>query len=142
VRTRKIYYCRFAAPGARRIRAGRWAWWITDGLTGPVLAEGTARTEWGAHRALNAALSCSEMATGDCRCDRPVLAPLDQMTAYRLSSRLQRDGVPVTVRVDGPKGAGAVVLWPALALSTEQEVRVLRLVTAATDMPMRWAGVA
>jgi hypothetical protein len=42
-----LYFSAFAAPHRRRARLGRWAWSITDGLTGPELVSGTARTEWG-----------------------------------------------------------------------------------------------
>jgi hypothetical protein len=136
---RPIYYCRFAAPGSRRIRPGRWSWWITDGLTGPILTQGTACTEWGAHRALDRALRRCEMATGVCRCDRPVLAPLDPVTAKTLNVRLKAKGIPVTVQLPTE---GVAVLWPAVALTTEQEMHTYALVTAETDMPMRWAGVA
>lgn len=137
---RPIYCYRHGAPGYRRIRPLRWAWTIRDGATGPVLAKGTTLTERGAHRAIERAVRRCVCVAGTCRVDRPVLRPLDRMAAHSITDRLQRDEIPVTVRVDGPDGV--VVLWPALALSTEQEVRALTAVLDRTDAPVRWAGVA
>lgn len=139
MKTAPIYYTRFEAPGYRRIRRGWWAWWIRDGMTGPILAEGHALTERGALRAIERTTRRCVCVAGDCRCDRPVLHRLTQMEAYALTERLQRDDVPVTVRVDGPD---TVVLWPALALTPRQEAHALRLVLGRTDAPVRWAGVA
>lgn len=132
-----IYLKAFASPHSRQVRFGLWQWSITDGLTGPRVTGGTCRTEWGAHRRLERAAARCVCIAGDVRCDRPVLHPLTAMDAYRLTCRLALDDVPVTVRVDGP---GVVVLWPAVALTTVQEVRALRAVLPATDAPVRWAG--
>lgn len=136
----KIYVRAFASPHSSRRHLGLWTWSITDGLTGPKVAGGTCRTEWGAHRRLEAAAARCVCIAGDVRCDRPVLHPLSQMDAYRLTCRLALDDVPVTVRVDGPPGGSVVVLWPAVALTTVQEVRALRAVLPETDAPVRWAG--
>ncbi|WIM97807.1 hypothetical protein ACTOB_001361 [Actinoplanes oblitus] len=59
--------------------------------------------------------------------------------ADRLTARLQRDGVPVTVQTPAP---GVVVLWPALELTVAQEAHTLYLVCDETDASVRWAGVA
>jgi hypothetical protein len=135
--TAPIFYCRFAAPGSRRVRPGRWAWWITDGLTGPVLREGWALTEFGAHHAINRALQRCQVATGICRCDRPVLAPLTRESLTALNEQLEADRIPVTVQLPA---AGVMQLWPLVALTTQQEAHAYRLVTAVTDMPITWAG--
>lgn len=142
MKRRPIYYCRYESPAYRRIRPLRWRWELRDGPTGPVIASGHTLTETGAHRAITRAARRCVCVTGDIRCDRPVLRPLDAMAAYRLTQRLQREDVPVTVRVDGPDSARTVVLWPALALTSEQEAHTLHVVLAGTDAPVRWAGVA
>ncbi|BCJ45359.1 hypothetical protein GCM10010168_86280 [Actinoplanes ianthinogenes] len=139
MKARPIYVCRFGCPGHRRIRPGRWAWWITDGPTGPVAAEGTTRTERGALRQLDRALSRVQLAVGDHVCRRPILHPLDVFEAAKLTARLEADGVPVTVQVPVD---GQVVLFPALELTTAQEAHTYRLVARETDAPVRWAGVA
>lgn len=136
-----IYYIDFVhTPMPRRIRLGRWTWTITDGMTGPVLATGTAWTKGAAmRRRLWAEARCRRI-TGDCRCDRPVLHHISHQEACGLTDRLWQDGVPVTVCVDGPEKT--VVLWPALELTTEQQVHALHLVCDTTDATVRWAGVA
>lgn len=55
-----IYYAAFPhTPMPRRERLGRWSWQITDGMTGPVIASGTAPTRGAALRArLHAELCC------------------------------------------------------------------------------------
>jgi hypothetical protein len=136
-----IYFVRFAhRPVPWPERRGRWVWAITDGMAGRTIAKGTALTQRGAVRRQERAYGRCVCVTGTCRADRPVLHPLDRMAAHAITDRLQRDDIPVTVRVDGPDGT--VVLWPALALSTEQEVRALHAVLDRTDSPVRWAGVA
>lgn len=77
---------------------------------------------------------------GVCRCDLPVRHPLSASEAEMLTRELSRDDVPVTVRVDGP--GGQVLLWPALALTTRQQVHTLNVVRRVTDAPVRWAGAA
>ncbi|GAA2681875.1 hypothetical protein [Actinoplanes palleronii] len=136
-----IYYLDFLhTPMPRRVRFGHWTWVIRDGMTGPVIAAGTALTERAALRQrIHAEVRCVCVA-GCCRDDRPVQHPLTAAEANAITRQLDLEGVPVTVRVDGPDRQ--VVLWPALALTTEQEVRTLRLVCADTDAPVRWAGVA
>jgi hypothetical protein len=74
---------------------------------------------------------------GICRNDRPVRHPLSAMELNNLNATLYADGVPVTVQT---VGTTLVVLWPALALTTEQQVHAVRLVTARTDATVRWAG--
>lgn len=132
-----LYVSRFASPHSQYRHLGLWEWWISDGLTGPRVTGGTCRTEWGAHRLIERAAARCVCIAGDVRCDRPVLHPLTAQAAARLSLRLAMDDVPVTVRVDGP---GVVVLWPAVALTTKQEARVLHAVLPETDAPVRWAG--
>lgn len=136
-----IYYTAFVhTPMPVYVRLGCWAWKITDGMTGRTLASGTALTKRAAmRRRLFAEARCRRI-TGDCRCDRPVLHHLSTQEACGLTDRLWLDGVPVTVRVDGPQRT--VVLHPALALTTAQQVRALHLVCDKTDAPVRWAGVA
>ncbi|WP_328465466.1 hypothetical protein OHA21_43660 [Actinoplanes sp. NBC_00393] len=140
-RRQPIYLTNFESPSYTRTRFGRWKWTVRDGMTGPVLATGHTLTERGARRAIERIAERCVCVAGVCRCDRPVLRPLGRMAAYALTERLQRDDVPVTVRVDGPEGA-PVVLWPALALTPRQEAHTLRLVLDRTDAPVRWAGVA
>jgi hypothetical protein len=135
-----LYVSRFASPHHQYRHLGLWEWWITDGLTGPRVTGGTSWTERGTYRQIDEATRRCVCIAGDVRCDRPVLHPLTPMDAYRLTCRLALQDVPVTVRVDGPDGALGVVLWPAVALTTAQEVRALRAVLPVTDAPVRWAG--
>src|SRR6478736_2262016 len=55
-----IYFAAFPhTPMPRRVRPGCWHWQITDGMTGPTLAEGTALTERAAlRRRIHAELRC------------------------------------------------------------------------------------
>lgn len=141
MKARPIYCYRHGAPGYRRIRPLRWAWTIRDGSTGPLLAEGVAFTERGAHRAIERAVRRCVCVSGVCRDDRPVLHPLDRMAAHRITEEFELADIPVTVKAsDGPNST--VVLWPALALTPEQEAHVLHAVLDCTDAPVRWAGVA
>lgn len=133
----KIYVRHFASPHHTYRHLGLWEWWITDGLTGPRLIGGTSWTERGTYRQIDRATARCVCVAGDVRCDRPVLHPLTSADAKRLTCRLALQDVPVTVRVDGP---GVVVLWPAVELTTAQEVRALRAVLPETDAPVRWAG--
>lgn len=136
-----LYYSAFPSTPRRRIHIGLWRWSVTDGIGGRVLASGTAMTEWGARvRQGRAYQRCQRLTSlpGVCRCDLPVLHPLAPMEAYALTRRFDREGLPVTVKADGP---GVVVLWPALALTTRQQVHAMRVVKAETDAPVRWAGV-
>lgn len=135
-----LYCVTFGSPSYRRVRLGRWAWAVRDGMTGPVLAEGHTLTERGAHRAIERTVRRCVPISGDCRCDRPVLHRLTPAEAAALNARLEAERVPVTVRIDNP--AADVVLWPALELTTEQQVHAMRLVCDRTDAPVRWAGVA
>lgn len=135
-----IYMRRHEAPSYRQIRAFRWQWTVRDGMTGPVLATGHTLTAWGARRRIEHVTRRCVCIDGVCRCDNPVLKPLTAMDAYALSDRLQRDGIPVTVRIAGPDDAQIVQLWPALALTPRQEAHTLHLVAKETDMPVRWAG--
>jgi hypothetical protein len=73
------------------------------------------------------------------RYDRPVLHRLAQHEVDRINAQLAADGVPVTVRIDGP--AAEVVLWPAVALTTAQEVHAMHVVMVVTDAPVHWAGI-
>jgi hypothetical protein len=125
-----------------RVRPFRWAWEVTDGLTGPLLASGTTWTRGGAEveAALTAAL-CRRQPAGVCRCDRDVLHPLTPGEAKHLTAELAADGVPVTVQLDRREhGPAEVVLWTALQLETWQQAHALRLVTRATDSRVHWAG--
>lgn len=133
-----IYICRFGAPGRRQIRPGHWSWWITDGLTGPVIAEGTAVSESSALRQLDRALARCEFPPGDVRCGRPVLHPLSASEACLICAMLAAARVPVDIALSGT----TVVVTPLAELTTEQEVRALRAICAETDAPVRWAGVA
>jgi hypothetical protein len=142
--TEPVYYFRVARYSTTGGRLLRRTWEVTDGIGGRVLLSGRALTRRGAERAAaEAAATCRPGPVGIHRCDLPVRHLLSQMEAYSLTRRLDRDGVPVTVRVDGPDGGPKrVVLWPALRLSTRQQAHTLRLVTAETDAPVRWAGAA
>lgn len=78
---------------------------------------------------------------GVCRADRPALHPLTRTEAADLTADLAADGVPVTVQVDRREnGPSEVVLWPSLALTTEQMAHTLVVVTRATDSRVHWAG--
>jgi hypothetical protein len=80
---------------------------------------------------------------GLCRADLPTRHPLTPDEAIELTAVLAADRVPVTVQLARrERGPVQVILWPALALTTEQMAHTLRLVTARTDSPVRWAGVA
>lgn len=135
---RPVYCYRHGAPFYRQVRPWRWVWQVRDGMTGPVLAEGRTLTERGAHRAIERVLRRCVCVEGVCRVDLPVRHALTASEATCLSSRLERDGVPVTVRVDGPDGE--VILWPALALTSRQMAHTLVTVRRETDAPVHWAG--
>lgn len=146
-------YRKFAHYTTHRVARWRHAWEVTDGIGGPVLLSGRRLTRRGAEKAAaNAAATCEPWVEpepepepvhldGVCRCDRPVLHPLDRVEAYKLTRRLQLDEVPVTVQVP-TEAEDLVVLFPALALTTRQQVHAMRVVKSTTDAPVRWAGVA
>lgn len=140
MKARPLYCVTFGAPSYHRARLGRWDWAVRDGMTGPTLAQGHTLTERGAHRAIERIVRRCVPISGDFRCDRPVLHYLSHQEVCGLTDELWHDGVPVTVRVDGP--ARTVVLWPALALTSQQEAHALHVVCDRTDAPVRWAGVA
>jgi hypothetical protein len=79
--------------------------------------------------------------TGVCRADRRVRRPLIAFEAEELSEQLQAEGLPVTVQLP-VEGDPQIVLWPALALTTREQVHAMHVVKEATDAPVRWAGVA
>ena len=122
-----LLYTTFASPSRRRERLGRWTWTITDGLTGPVLLSGTARTAWGASRRIERALSrCCPARPGPKR-------PLSPTAATSLTERLHADGIPVTVCA-----GDCVEVCADCPVTTEQEVAALTAVLAATDQRVKW----
>lgn len=113
-------YTRFTAVHAVHLGLLRWAWEVTDGYTGPLLATGTCHTRRGAQIAGTfAAAACV-----------PSLGLRLEWTA----DRLRREGLPVLVRVDEQ---GRVCVRPQCACSTWDEVRVLRAFLALTSA-VRW----
>lgn len=62
----------------RKVAVFRWAWSIRDGATGPLLAEGTARTERAAQRHLDRAYGRCVRRQGFVITDRLVNAVLDR----------------------------------------------------------------
>lgn len=110
-----IYYTAFAhTPMPRRIRLGRWSWQITDGMTGPVLATGTAPTERAAlRRRIHTELRC-----------RPEQERLDAICRELLA-----DGIEVRARYDERH---RVCVRPCCEVSTRDEVRALGAFLAIT----------
>lgn len=108
-------YSRFAHRHTPRRVGLRWAWEITDGIGGSVLAEGRAWTRIGANEAsILAQIACE-----------PSLALLVE----RAADRLARQGLPVRARLDEQD---RVCVTPLCACSTRDEVRVLREFLAIT----------
>lgn len=133
---RPIYYADFPySPMPRRSRLGRWTWVITDGMTGRVIASGTALTEGGALRdRIRAEVRCEQRAPYTQEPQHPLTV---QEIAW-ISTVLDVAGIPVDLTVSG----GTVVVTPRRELTTSEEVRALRQVAGRTDAPVRWAGVA
>lgn len=104
-----IYYTAFAhTPMPRRIRLGRWSWQITDGMTGPVIATGTAPTERAAlRRRIHTELRC-----------RPEQERLDAICRDLLA-----EGLPVAAHYDARH---RVCVTPACACSDVDHRRVMR----------------
>ena len=133
-----IYLRHAEAPGYRQIHLGSWAWWVRDSATGPIVAEGHTLTEWGAQRAIEAAVRRCVCIAGDCRADRPVLHPLTDEEIVWINVALDLAGLPVSIERCGD----AVVVTSRRELTTDEEVRALGTVLPRTDAPVRWAGVA
>jgi hypothetical protein len=113
-------YTRFPAVHPFRLGLLRWAWEVTDGYTGPVLATGTTRTRRGAQIAASFAAAGCE--------------PALSLRLQWIADRLRREGLRVSVRLD-EKGRACV--RPLCACSTRDEVRVLRAFLALTSN-VRW----
>lgn len=116
-------YTRFQATHTFRLRPFRWAWEVTDGHTGPVLATGTTRTRRGAQIAAAFAAAACE--------------PALSLRLEWAADRLRREGLPVQVAVDEQ---GRVCVRPLCPCSTRDEVRVLRVFLALTSA-VRWERV-
>lgn len=123
-----IYYTDWPSQAYRMIRLGRWAWTVRDGATGPIIAAGETRTEWGAHRRMLRAVAAMERRRHIVDIARPPLHPLTPAEASALTARLGAEGIDVLIE------AGPVVhVTELLPLTTEQEVRMLYAVAAVTD---------
>jgi hypothetical protein len=115
-------YTRFPATHPFRLGLLRWAWEVTDGYTGPVLATGTTRTRRGAQIAASFAAAACE--------------PALSLRLQWIADRLRREGLRVSVRLDEQD---RVCVRPLCACSTRDEVRVLRAFLAITRT-VRWEG--
>lgn len=113
-------YNRLPVRDVRRVRLGRWVWLVTDGIGGPILAAGHARTR-------GAAEVDSSLAQADCK-------PSLLVRVERAADRLRRECLPVRVRVDE---LGRVCVRPVCACTTRDEVRVLAAFLAITGA-VRW----
>lgn len=128
-------YRRQACPHRSRLRLGRWHWWITDGETGPELAHGIARTEWGCNRRIEQALDrCCPFQV--VRIGHPPLHPLTPVEALAICDDLAAEGIQVRLNA-----GREVELCPLAELDTWQRVRAVRVVQAVTDAPVRWRAV-
>jgi hypothetical protein len=115
-------YTRFPATHPFRLGLLRWAWEVTDGYTGPVLATGTTRTRRGAQIAASFAAAGCE--------------PALSLRLQWVADRLRREGLRVSVRLDEQDRARVRSLC---ACSTRDEVRVLAAFLALTSA-VRWEG--
>jgi hypothetical protein len=124
-----IYYANFAhTPMPRRERLGLWSWVITDGMTGPILAYGTAQTERAALRArLHAEMRCRPES------ERPE-SEREQLRLDAICARLHEQGIEVEARYDEQH---RVCVHPCCEVTTADEVRVLREFLAITSS-VRW----
>lgn len=126
------------SPMPRRLHGVHsWRWEIRDGdADGPLLADGTTLTRWGARRQREAARA---------RCQRRILHPhttrhrLSAVEATTICDDLAELGVRITIR----RTRDAVDVWPAAGpIDTAGEVYALRALKAATDQPVRWHAEA
>jgi hypothetical protein len=111
-----IYYAAFPhTPMPRRIRFGRWEWQITDGMTGPVLASGTAPTRGAAlRRRIHAELRCRS----------------EQERLDAICAELHEQGIDVEAHYDK---AHRVCVRPCCDVSTRDETRALAQFLAITS---------
>jgi hypothetical protein len=116
-----IYFADFVhTPMPVRVRPGCWRWTITETMTGPTLASGTALTQAGALRArIRAELRC-----------RPEQERLDAICRDLLA-----DGLPVAARYDERH---RVCVTPACACSDRDHRRVM-LAFARVVGPVVWS---
>jgi hypothetical protein len=115
-------YTRFPATHPFRLGLLRWAWEVTDGYTGPVLATGTTRTRRGAQIAASFAAAGCE--------------PALSLRLQWVADRLRREGLPVVARLDEQD---RVCVRPLCACSDKDHRRVMRAFLAITRT-VRWEG--
>jgi hypothetical protein len=115
-------YTRFPATHPFRLGAFRWAWEVTDGYTGPVLATGTTRTRRGAQIAASFAAAGCE--------------PALSLRLQWIADRLRREGLPVVARLDEQD---RVCVRPLCACSDVDHRRVMRAFLTITRT-VRWEG--
>jgi hypothetical protein len=111
-----------ARINVHRTGFARWAWEVTDGLVGPLLASGTTWTRGGAE--VDGALAAAG-------CE-PCLA----LQMERVADRLRREGLPVVARLDEQD---RVCVRPLCACSDVDHRRVMRAFLAITRT-VRWEG--
>ncbi|GIE30127.1 hypothetical protein Ait01nite_031720 [Actinoplanes italicus] len=115
-------YTRFPATHPFRLGLLRWAWEVTDGYTGPVLATGTTRTRRGAQiTAAFAAAGCE---------------PALSLRLQWIADRLRREGLPVVARLDEQDRVCVRALCPC---SRDQHLRVMQQFFTITRA-VRWEG--
>lgn len=128
-----VLYNDFASGHVRKLRLFRWTWTVRDGLAGPVLAQGTRRTERGAHRAKQNIMTAAKRRTWTTASDHLVLHPLSPVEALAICDDLAAEQIRITIRV-----TDWVHLYPAGPVDTADEVHALTVVKARTDARVDW----
>ena len=105
----------------RRVRLGRWTWTITDGMTGPTLASGTA---WTARAAMRRRL------WAEARCHRRT----PQHDLEEIVQQLHAEGIDVEAHFDDRQ---RVCVRPACACSDRDHRRVMAAFLAIAS-PVLW----
>lgn len=118
----------------RKVAVLRWAWSIRDGATGPLLAEGTARTARAAQRHLDRAYGRCVRRRHVVDIGHPPLHPLTYAEADAIERGLAAEGIRIMLRGDERE----VALCPLAELDTWQKAAALHAVVRATDVPVHW----
>lgn len=111
-------YRNFTHYGPRYVRPLRWAWYVTDGIGGPLLLSGHRLTKRAAQRAAaRAAATCVSW-------ESALTAQLAEVVA-----RLHADGIDVTARLD----RGRVCVRPCCPCSDRDHRRAMAAFLAVTS---------
>jgi hypothetical protein len=119
-------------PGRRGLFS--WHWQIRDASTGPVLAEGAARTRRGAMRQRKKARARCVRRRYVVNIEHPPLHPLTYEEAEAIQHDLREEGIRITLRFDPRE----VLVCPLADLSTWQKAAALHAVLRCTDVPVHW----